>query len=122
MSHFAGFHAVAPPMTQIFRSVLFLAAGAATLCLAGASHAAIPAGYTGTPYKGTPQAIPGRVELADMDLGGINVAWYADHTRMNSAGYEPISGNDYRPDDKNLPNICKTNRAVVVAADRLVAG
>jgi MYXO-CTERM domain-containing protein len=30
---------------------------------------------------------------------------------MNSAGYEPISGNDYRPDEKDLPNICKTNGA-----------
>jgi len=98
-------------MTQIFRSLLLLAVGSAPLSVVGAANAAIPAGYTGTPYMGTPQAIPGRVELANMDLGGINVAWYADHNRMNSAGYEPISGNDYRPDDKNLPNICKTNRA-----------
>ena len=104
-------------MTKIFRSLLSLAAGSAPLLLASATHAAVPAGYTGTPYKGTPQSIPGRVELADMDLGGINVAWYADHNRMNSAGYEPISGNDYRPDDKNLPNICKTNRAVEVPGE-----
>jgi hypothetical protein len=78
---------------------------------AGAAHAAVPTGYTGTPYKGTPQAIPGRVELVDMDLGGKGVAWDTDWNRGNSAQYEPISGNDYRPDDKALPNICKTNAA-----------
>jgi hypothetical protein len=103
--------------TGIFHALLQLAAAAAPLLVARYAHAAVPAGYTGTPYKGTPQAIPGRVELADMDLGGINVAWYADHNRMNSAGYEPISGNDYRPDDKNLPNICKTNRAFEVPGE-----
>jgi len=79
---------------------------------ASAAHADIPAGYAGTPYMGTAQAIPGRVELANLDLGGINVAWYADHNRMNSAGYQPISGNDYRTDDQDLPNICKTNKKV----------
>jgi MYXO-CTERM domain-containing protein len=73
------------------------------------AHADIPADYAGTPYQGKPSVIPGRVELANVDLGGSGVAWHADHNRTNSAGYEPISGNDYRPDDKNLPNICKTN-------------
>jgi len=91
------------------RSGFLLALGAVQLTSLTA-RAAVPTAYKGTPYKGTPQAIPGRVELADMDLGGQGVAWAADHNRMNSAGYEPISGNDYRPDDKNLPNICKTNK------------
>jgi hypothetical protein len=63
------------------------------------------------PYKGTPQVIPGRVNLVDMDLGGQGVAWDTDWNRMNSAQYEPISGNDYREGDKALPNICKTNKA-----------
>jgi hypothetical protein len=52
-----------------------------------------------------------------MDLGGINVAWFADHHRGNSAGYQPISGNDYRSDDQDLPNICKTNRAYEVPGE-----
>jgi hypothetical protein len=46
-------------------------------------------------------------------LGGEGIAYHADHRRSNSAQYEPISGNDYRPDDKDLPNICKTNGASV---------
>jgi len=25
--------------------------------------------------------------------------------------YQPISGNDYRPDEMDLPNICRTNTA-----------
>jgi hypothetical protein len=93
-------------------SLVILAASA--LGWASEAHAAIPAGYTGTPYKGTPQTIPGRVELADLDEGGLNVAFFADHRRENAEaeGYSPISGDDYRPGNLNLPNICKTNRAV----------
>jgi hypothetical protein len=60
---------------------------------------------------GVPQVIPGRVELADLDEGGLNVAFFADHHRDNAVaqGYSPISGDDYRPGDLGLPNICKTN-------------
>jgi MYXO-CTERM domain-containing protein len=76
--------------------------------------AAIPAGYTGTPYMGKAQEIPGRVELASLDEGGLNVAFFADHRRENAVaeGYAPISGDDFRPGNLMLPNICKTNRAV----------
>src|SRR5690349_5595917 len=77
----------------------------------GAAYGAIPADYAGKPYQGTPSVIPGRVELANVDIGGAEVTYHADHNRMNSAGYEPISGNDYRPDETDLPNICKTNTA-----------
>jgi hypothetical protein len=38
----------------------------------------IPAGYTGTPFGGTPQAIPGKIEIEKYDLGGANVAYMAD--------------------------------------------
>src|SRR5687768_13314336 len=81
--------------------------------------AAIPAGYTGTPYQGTAQVIPGRVELADLDEGGLNVAFFADHRRENAVAenYSPISGDDYRPGNLNLPNICKTNRAAEVPGE-----
>src|SRR5690242_11850384 len=76
------------------------------------AKAALPAGYTGTPYMGTAQAIPGRVDLAKLDEGGLNVAFFADHRRDNAVaeGYSPISGDDFRPGNSNLPNICKTNK------------
>jgi len=76
--------------------------------------AAIPAGYTGTPYLGKAQEIPGRVELANLDEGGLNISFFADHRRENAKqeGYSPISGDDYRAGNLNLPNICKTNRAL----------
>lgn len=84
------------------------------LLWAADASAAIPAGYTGTPYMGTAQTIPGRIELANLDEGGKDVAFYADHRRENAVaeGYAPISGDDYRPGNLNLPNICKTNRAI----------
>jgi hypothetical protein len=93
-------------------SFAILAVGA--VCWAPAARAAVPAGYTGMPYQGTPQVIPGRVELADLDEGGLNVAFFADHRRENAVaeGYSPVSGDDYRPGNLALPNICKTNRAV----------
>jgi hypothetical protein len=54
-----------------------LAAGALFVSI---SIAAIPAGYTGTPYpKGSvAHEIPGRINFYDYDCGGINVAFYAD--------------------------------------------
>ncbi|HVY31691.1 MAG TPA: hypothetical protein VHB79_34385 [Polyangiaceae bacterium] len=102
-------------------TVLRRAAGASlrflpfsALFWAATASAAIPADYKGTPYMGTAQVIPGRVELANLDEGGKDVAFYADHRRENAVaeGYAPISGDDYRPGNLNLPNICKTNRAV----------
>jgi len=38
----------------------------------------IPAGYTGTPFGGTPQTIPGKIEIEKYDLGGAGVAYQAD--------------------------------------------
>jgi hypothetical protein len=86
----------------------------AALSWAPSALAAVPAGYTGTPYQGTPQVIPGRVELADLDEGGLDVAFFADHRRENAVaeGYSPISGDDHRAGNLDLPNICKTNKAV----------
>lgn len=94
-----------PCLTFVPLSALFWAASAG---------AAVPADYKGTPYMGTAQTIPGRVELANLDEGGKDVAFYADHRRENAVaeGYAPISGDDYRMGNLNLPNICKTNRAV----------
>lgn len=38
----------------------------------------VPPGYTGTPFAGTPQSIPGKIEIERYDLGGANVAFKAD--------------------------------------------
>src|SRR5450432_3106361 len=75
------------------------------------ARADVPAGYKGTPYKGMPQTIPGRVELANLDLGGEGVAYHADHRRVNAKaeGYSPLSGDDYRVGELDLPDICRTN-------------
>jgi hypothetical protein len=91
----------------------------AVLSFGSAALAAVPADYTGTPYMGTPQSIPGRVELSNLDEGGLNVAFYADHRRDNAVaeGYSPVSGDDYRPANLMLPNICKTNRAIEVPGE-----
>ena len=62
-----------------------------------------PKDYKGTPYKGVPQEIPGRVELENFDEGGINVGFKADHHD------EGCSGEKYRPSPR--PNICVTNAA-----------
>jgi hypothetical protein len=101
---------------QRFHAPLF---GLALVSWAFFAQAAVPAEYTGTPYGGTPQEIPGRVELADLDEGGVNVAFWADHRRENAVaeGYSPISGDDYRAGDLDLPNICKTNRALEVPGE-----
>jgi hypothetical protein len=60
-----------------------------------------PADYKGTPYKGSAQEIPGRVELENYDEGGLNVGFNSQHHEGNS------SGKDYRPGPK--PQICVTN-------------
>ena len=98
-------------MNRLVRRLLLSSVGLIPVFAVVPAHADIPADYPGKPYLGTPSAIPGRVELANVDTGGAEISYHADHNRMNSAGYEPISGNDYRPTEKDLPNICKTNGA-----------
>jgi hypothetical protein len=44
-----------------------------------------PAGYAGTPYTGTPIAVPGTFEAENFDKGGSNVA-YRDLTSGNAGG------------------------------------
>jgi hypothetical protein len=77
--------------------------GLALSATANVARAAVPADYKGTPYKGTPSAIPGRIELENLDLGGVNVAWKVDDSG-NTA-----SGKDYRPGDHDLPQISACN-------------
>ena len=66
------------------------------------SEAAVPASYMGTPYKGVAQAVPGRIEFENVDLGGFGVAYDVDH-HENTA-----SGKDYRPGE-DIPQISRTN-------------
>ncbi len=98
-------------MNRLVRRLLVSSVALAPVFGVVPAHADIPTDYPGKPYLGTPSGIPGRVELANVDTGGAEISYHADHNRMNSAGYEPISGNDYRPTEKDLPNICKTNEA-----------
>jgi hypothetical protein len=64
-------------------------------------RADIPPGYAGTPFKGKPQAIPGRIEFENFDEGGPGVA-FLHHVGTQS------SGADYRPGGL-VPPICATN-------------
>ena len=46
--------------------------------------------YQGTPYTGTPAAIPGKIECENFDLGGEGVAFYWQANKSNpSPGYRP---------------------------------
>jgi len=71
----------------------------------------IPAGYTGTPFGGTPQTIPGKIEIEKYDLGGANVAYMADPGgAFNKCGFMRNDGLKLQctqqagsPADKSLP-------------------
>jgi hypothetical protein len=71
----------------------------------------IPAGYTGTPFGGTPQTIPGKIEIEKYDLGGQNVAYKADEAgAFNKCGFMRNDGLKLQctqqagsPADKALP-------------------
>jgi len=58
-------------MTRLHGSLVGLLLPLAILSVGSAAVAAVPADYKGTPYMGTPQSIPGRVELANLDEGGL---------------------------------------------------
>ncbi len=75
------------------------------------AHADIPAGYAGTPYKGTATPLPGRVDFENFDLGGYNVGFKTEHHLAGA----PIgcSGGDYRT-DADQPTMCKTNQGTEV--------
>jgi hypothetical protein len=60
-----------------------------------APPSAIPKSYTGTPYQ-SPQAIPGRVELAHYDRGGEGVA-YHDTTPANEGAKLNRTPGHWRP-------------------------
>jgi hypothetical protein len=54
----------------------------------------IPQGYTGKPFGGTPQTIPGKIEIEKYDTGGAGVAFQADlGGDFNKCGFTR-TGND----------------------------
>lgn len=79
------------------------------LCALGSSvsaRAAVPSGYTGTPFQGTPAALPGRIEFENFDEGGKNISWRVDDSTANF-GQDGCAGNAYRTGEH--PQICQTN-------------
>jgi hypothetical protein len=80
------------------------------------ARADVPAGYKGTPYMGTPRAIPGRVNLIDFDDGGAGVGYMTVH----SNGDVGCAGYDYRP--KPVPTLCKTSGPPPGENDHWTAG
>jgi hypothetical protein len=71
------------------------------------ARADVPAGYKGTPHKGAPLTIPGRIEFEDFDDGGQDVAWRVDdHT--GNFGVGGCGANTYRTDMPH-PQLCLTN-------------
>jgi len=67
------------------------------------ADAAVPAGYMGQPYKGTPWPIPGRIDFVNYDTGGLNVGFNTVHH-----GDVACPGTDYR-NDLPVPTLCKTS-------------
>jgi len=53
----------------------------------------IPAAYTGKPFGGTPQTIPGKIEIERYDTGGAGVAFQADAPgAFNKCGFMRTDG------------------------------
>ena len=67
------------------------------------AEAAFPIGYRGTPFTGTPIAIPGIIEAENFDKGGQNVAYYDKALRNQGAMYRTTEDVDvYASDDTQL--------------------
>jgi len=79
----------------------------AGVAVSARSLADVPPGYKGTPFKGAPAAIPGRINLVDYDMGGVNVGFNTVH----NSGAAPVgcAGSDYRT-DLPVPTLCKTSQ------------
>ena len=57
------------PRRFLIRTTAVSAALAAVCSLARPVQAQVPAGYTGTPFMGTPWPIPGRIDFENFDEG-----------------------------------------------------
>jgi hypothetical protein len=85
----------------------------------------LPAGYTGTPFGGAPQLIPGKIEIERYDVGGAGVAYQNNVTKafnkcglMRSDGAE-LDCTDNR--DKSSPS-CAAEPAGEVYLGYIAAG
>src|ERR1700693_5654119 len=77
------------------------------------------AGDAGTPFSGSttdagrgpagPYPIPGRINLVDYDMGGLNVGFFTTHNSSGNPQF-PVgcAGGDYRS-DLPVPTLCKTS-------------
>jgi hypothetical protein len=84
-------------------TLLGLAGLALVITSAASAHADVPATYKGTPFKGTPWPIPGRIDLVNYDVGGLGVGFNTVHH-----GDVACPGTDYR-NDTPVPTLCKTS-------------
>jgi hypothetical protein len=71
------------------------------------SFGQIPAWYKGTPFKGKPQEIPGRIEFENHDEGGFDVAFNTDYIAEG-----PVK--NYRGEETKYASIDETNTGVNV--------
>ena len=98
-------------MRRVRSTVLFLAIVPLSLAAAAVARADIPADYkaslTRAPRRRGIRAGSGARQPGHRRFRrGVQ---RRSQPHEHSAGYQPISGNDYRPDEMDLPNICKTN-------------
>jgi hypothetical protein len=82
---------------------------ALALLAAPAARADIPAGYKGTPYLGSPRAIPGRIDFEDYDMGGLNVAWKSDDKAGQAVAPGSTAANRADDGEKEHPAFWITN-------------
>ena len=73
------------------------------------SSAAVPDSYKGTPYKGTPKEIPGRINFHDYDLGGSGVSFIQDDMAYNPISGGGTAGGRDNDGDKDHPSFVMTN-------------
>jgi hypothetical protein len=71
--------------------------------------AAVPPDYKGTPYKGSPKEIPGRINFHDYDLGGSGVSFVQDDMAYNPISGGGTAGGRDNDGDKDHPSFVMTN-------------
>lgn len=75
--------------------------------MGGRAYGAVPQGYTGTPFMGTPWPLPGRIDFENYDEGAQDVVWRVDdHT--GNFGIGGCAANSYRTTLPH-PQLCQTN-------------
>jgi hypothetical protein len=82
-------------------ALLALSCAVALSSLAFTAKAAV-FGYSGTPYSGSPVAIPGTIEAENFDKGGRNVAYYDKTIGNQGAVYRTDDVEVYSTDDTGI--------------------